>query len=223
MNKTISINISIRSIIFWLAIVLAILFFIDSCKRNFLGGIFGGGKTDTLRIVRDTVWVAVQGDTVYIPTPYSVTNTIYKPLYKTDTLEITEVLPTDTAAIIARYYQKAFYSDTISKSDTALRKYGYIVVNDSVHQNRITSRRVITDLKIPEVTNTVTLVKNRFVVYAGVDAMGTITSPLYAVGGSLSIKAVNGKMYSVSALSTKNGQIYYLASYKAPIRLKRNK
>ena len=221
MNK----QISIRTLLFYLAVIVAVLFFVDSCKRNFLGGLFGGAKTDTISVKSDTVWMVAQGDTVYVPKITTVTNThtIYKPFYRTDTLEISEVLPTDTAAILARFYDKAFYSDTVSNGDTVLRKYGYVVVNDSVHQNRITNRRLITNLKIPEVTNTVTLQRNKFVLYAGATVMGTPTSPLYAVGGDLSIKSVNGKMYSVGAVSTKTGEIYYLAGMKVPIRLRKQK
>jgi len=222
--KAMNRQISIRTLIFYAAIAVAILFFIDSCKRNFLGGLFGS-KTDTLKVKTDTVWVAIQGDTVYVPEVQTVThtNTFYKPIYRTDTLEISEVLPADTAAILSRFYQTAYYSDTISKRDTGLSKYGYIVVADSVSQNRITSRRLISNLKIPEVTNTITIQKNKIVLYAGVSAMGTLATPLYALGGDLSLKSRNGKIYTVGALTTKEGDMYYVAGFKVPIRLRKQK
>lgn len=189
-----------------------------------MGGLFGG-RTDTISVKTDTVWIAIQGDTVYVPQLQTITrhNTVYKPYYRTDTLETFEVLPADTAAIIARFYQTAFYSDTISSKDTTLRKYGYVIVNDSVHQNRITNRRLITNLKIPEVTNTVTLVKNKPVLYMGATVMGTPTAPLYAVGGDLSLKSVNGKIYTVGAMSTKTGAMYYVAGIKVPVRIRKSK
>lgn len=217
-------SIKLQTLLFWAAIIVAVLFFVDSCKRNFMGGLFGS-STDTISVKTDTVWMIAQGDTVYVPEVRTITNTntIYKPLYKTDTLETIEVLPADTAAIISRFYQKAFYSDTVSNTDSVLRRYGYVLVNDSVHQNRITYRRVITNLKIPEVTNTVTLQKNKIVIYVGASVMGTPTAPLYAVGGDLSMKSRNGKIYSVGAMSTKTGEMYYKAELKAPIRLRRNK
>ncbi len=222
MNK----QISIRTLIFWAAIIGFVLFFIDSCKRNFRGG-FLGSKTDTLSVRSDTVWAITESDTVYVPKPFTITNTrtntVYKPFYRTDTLEISEVLPTDTAAILARFYQKAFYQDTVSKKDTTLRKYGFVIVADSIHQNRITSRRVITSLKIPEVTNTITLVKSKPVVYMGATVMGTPASPVYAIGGDLSLKSVNGKMYSIGAMSTKQGAMYYTGSLRVPIRLRKNR
>jgi len=212
MNKTIS----IRTLIFYTAIVLAVFFFWSSCKGGF-GGIFGGGKTDTISVKSDTVWMVTEGDTMYVPEPYSVTNTntIHRTIYKTDTLEITEVLPTDTAAIIERFYQKVFYSDTQTN------KYGKIVIDDTIYKNRIASRRVITDIKVPEVTNTVTLLKKKNIVYIGASALGSLESPLYAVGGDLSLKTKTDRMYSVGAYTTKDGKVYYSAGYRVPIRFNR--
>jgi len=156
---------------------------------------------------------------MYVPQPYSVTNThtIQRTIYKTDTLEITEVLPTDTAAIIERFYQKVFYSDTQTN------KYGKIVIDDTIYKNRIASRRVVTDIKIPEVTNTVTLVKKKNIVYIGAGALGSLESPLYAVGGDLSLKTKTDRMYTVGAYTTKDGKVYYAANYKVPIRFKKRK
>lgn len=202
--------------IFWAVIIIAAFLLFKSCKGVF-GGIFGGGKADTISVKHDTVWAITQGDTVYQPRPYSVTNTntIYRTIYKTDTLESTEVLPADTAAIVNRFYQKVFYSDTQTN------KYGKIIIDDTVYRNRIASRRVITDLKVPEVTTTVTLNQKRNIVYIGASALGTIAAPLYAIGGDLSLKTKTDRMYTVGAYTTKDGQIYYLAGYKVPIRLKR--
>lgn len=210
MNKTIS----IRTLIFWAAIAVAVIMFVRQCKGFF------APKTEVIK--SDTVWIVAKSDTVYQPVPFTITNTrtntVYKPFYRTDTLEISEVLPADTPAIIARFYQKAFYSDTVSRNDTTLRKYGTVVVNDTVYQNRITSRRVLTNLKIPEVTNTV--VRNRRVVYFDVNVVGTPSEPLYAVGGGFSMKNLNDRIYSVGAFSNKEGQVYYIAGFKIPIRLR---
>jgi hypothetical protein len=213
MNK----SVSIRTLIFWTAIVLAVFFFLKSCGSGILGGLFGGGKADTISVRHDTVWVVTQGDTIYKPIPFSVTNTIYKPLYKTDTLEITEVLPTDTAAILSHFYQKVFYSDT------QVNKYGKIIIDDTVFKNRIASRRVITDLKIPEVTNTITLKQKRNVVYLGVGAMSSLEDFIYAVGGDVSLKTKTDKIYSVGAFATKEGKLYYQLGFKVPIHLIKQK
>jgi len=208
-------SITIRTLIFWTAIVLTVFFFLRSCGNGIFGGLFGGGKADTISQKRDTVWVTEKSDTVYKPVPDTITNTIYKPLYKTDTLEITEVLPTDTAAILSRYYQKVFYSDTQN------HKYGKILIEDTVTQNRISSRHIQTDFKIPEVTNTITLNQKTNVVYLGAGILSSMDELLFAVGGDVSLKTKSGQMYSVGAYTTIDGKVYYEVSFKAPIRLKR--
>lgn len=209
-------KITIRTLIFWAAVIIVAILFLKTCKTN-LGGLFGGGKTDTIRVKSDTVWMVAQGDTIYKPVPYTVTNTIHKTFYKTDTLETFEVQPTDTAKILETFYQKVFYTDTQNV------KYGKIIIDDTVYKNRIASRRVITDLKIPEVTNTVTVVQKRNVVYAGASVLSTLEAPITAIGGDLSLKTKTDKMYSVGAFATKEGKMYYSFGYKVPIRLIKRK
>jgi len=155
MNK----QITIKDLIFWFAIIAVIVLLVRSCG-NRLGGIFGS-KTDTVNVTRDTAIFYTVTDTQYIPQVTKITNTIYKPVYRTDTLEITEVLPTDTLAILARYNEKAFYSDK------QLVNGGSITIEDSLYQNRITSRRLIANIPSTTITNTITLKENRNVVYAG--------------------------------------------------------
>lgn len=210
MNKTVS----IRSLIFWGLVVLVIVLFIKGCGNTLFHGFFGT-KTDTLSVKVDTVWVIEKRDTMYIPVPQKITNTIYKPLYKTDTLEITEVLPTDTAAILARFYQKVFYSDTQKV------EYGTIIIGDTVYRNRIASRRLQTEFKLPNVNTTITVEKKRNVVYLGATLVGTPNSYLYAVGGDLSLKSKDDKIYTIGAFSTKGGDVYYQAGFKAPIRFRK--
>lgn len=211
MDKTIS----IRSLAFWGLLILVVLLLLKNCTNTLFNGFFGS-KTDTISTKVDTVWVIERGDTMYVPIPQKVTNTIYTPLYKTDTLEITEVLPADTAAILNRFYQKVFYSDTQSITD-----YGKIIIQDTVYRNRITARRLQTDFRIPNTNTTITIEKKRNVVYMGANVVGTPLAPLYAIGGDLSIKAKDDRIYSVGAFTTKNGTIYYQAGFKAPIRLRK--
>ena len=59
-------------------------------------------------------------------------------------------VPADTAAILADYFARVYYSDTTQT------KYGTVIIQDTVTQNRIAARRVITDFKIPEITKTST-------------------------------------------------------------------
>jgi len=197
---------------FLIIIICLLLIYLSRCNN------FGRNDTNIVGTKTDTMWILTQGDTTYIPVPHKVTNTIYTPLYKTDTLEITEVLPTDTAAIINKFFQKAYYSDT-----QQINKYGRIVINDTVYRNRILSRGLVTDIKVPEVTNTVTIEQKKNKVFIGASVIGTPTTPIYAVGGDLSLQDKTDKMYSLGAFSNVQGNVWYQAGLKVPIRLRKRK
>jgi len=211
MNK----QITIRGLIFWAAIILVIVLVARSCRYSF-GGLFGS-KTDTVKVVRDTAIFYTVTDTAYIPQVTKITNTIYKPLYKTDTLETYEVRiePADTAAIVARFNERAFYSDK------QLVAGGSITIEDSLYQNRITSRRLTTNLPTTTITNTITLKENRNVVYIGAGAIGNQNN--LSVGADLSLKTRNDNMYSAGAFISTKGDLQYQFMYKVPIRLKKRK
>lgn len=208
-------KLTVRDLIFWFAIIAVIILLARTCTPKF-GGLFGS-KTDTIRVVRDTVITINTTDTQYIPQVTTLTNTIYKPYYKTDTLETLEVRiePADTAAIVARFNERAFYSDK------QLVNGGSITIEDSLYQNRITNRRLITNIPTTTITNTITLKENRNVVYAGLGAIGNEKN--LSVGGDLSLKTRNDNMYSVGAFITKTGDLQYQFMYKVPIRLKKRK
>ena len=84
----------------------------------------------------------------------------------------------DTAAILTDYYAKVFYRDTV-KND-----YGHVIIEDSVTQNRIAARRVLTDFKIPEITKTITEKPKRFGVgvQAGYGVFNNKLTPYVGVG-----------------------------------------
>ena len=203
----------IQSYGFWILVIAIAILFIRSC--NLGCGLRRPSRSDTISIKRDTVWIHEGRDTIYQPIPLMVTNTIYKPLYKTDTIEITNVDPTDTAAILARFYQMVYYSDT------QVNKYGKIIIQDSITQNRIKNRRFITDMNIPEATNTITIRDKRVVGYFGASMIGSPITPLYAAGVDFSLKLRNDRIYTLGSYFTKDGIFYYTAGFKLPIRFRR--
>jgi hypothetical protein len=115
-------------------------------------------------VTKDTVYVHVKDSTNWyrpqitsiqggaIPDPTKV---------RVDTLtkfeKVVVYIPAniDTGVILADYYSKVFYSDTTKT------KYGNVIIKDTVTQNRISARQVITDFKIPEVTITKTITPKR--------------------------------------------------------------
>lgn len=198
---------------FWLLVILIAIILIRSCDCN--GG-SGRNTPDTISVVRDTTYVYEVTDTEYIPTPVYISKPVYVPQYKTDTLEISEVFPVDTAAILARYYQKVYYSDTQNT------KYGKVLIQDTVTQNRITSRRFLSELNIPVVKETITISQpKRTVLYLGFSGMGNPEQPFYSVGADFTLQGKNRKMYGIGVQLTKDNQIFYSFQYKLPIVLKR--
>lgn len=202
----------------WLVLFIGIIFLFRACGEGCR--IFNGSKrlNDTISVKIDTVFVQIKGDTVYVPELIGVSNTIYETRWKHDTLETFEVRidPADTAAILARFNQSAFYSDK-----RLVGNYGTITINDTLSQNRIVSRGVTTDLKIPEVTKTITVRDKRTVGYIGVSAMWSEGQPLHSLGLDFSLKLKSDYILGIGAKFTKSGQMYYEAQFKTPIRLKR--
>ncbi len=178
-------------IIFGLVILLFLTF---SCGKGGVKGFFCGGS-DTLSVKVDTITVIEKADTVYVPKIIGVINTIYKPVYKTDTLESFEVMiePADTAAILNRYYQQVYYSDT----QRILQ--GTVIINDTVMENRIRSRGLVTDLKVQTIKETVTITApKRVVVSYGFNYMARVNDPFYAGGISLGLKGKNDNHFILS-------------------------
>jgi len=122
---------------------------------------------------------------------------------------------TDTVRILQQFNEKAFYSDNQAVSG------GSVLIEDTVHQNRIISRKLTTNIPVTTITNTITLKENRNVVYFGVGAIGNQQS--LSVGGDLSLKTRNDNMYTAGAFISTNGGLQYQIMYRVPIRLKKRK
>lgn len=205
--------------IFWIAAIVILFFFLRSCGQGL--GIFKSKPrlNDTISVKIDTQYVEIKVDTLYVPEIIGVTNTIYQPKYIHDTVETLEVRidPADTAAILARFYERVAYEDIQPiQKDTFF--YGTVTIRDSVSENRIFSRRFITNLQIPEKTTTITLRDRRTVGYIGFSAIGNPNTPLYSVGADFSLKLKNDKIYGLGVQYTKDRVVYYQGQFKLPIR-----
>jgi hypothetical protein len=93
----------------------------------------------------DTVYVYVKDSTKWYKPEVVV---ITKPERVDSFIAYEKIYVTDTVEILNDYYSKVYYSDTTKT------KYGSVVIQDTVTQNRIAARRVFTDFKIPEITIT---------------------------------------------------------------------
>ena len=176
----------------------------------------GGTTVESVKI--DTVFVEVKQDTIYIPD----IDTVYRPgkapkaLEKWDTLYVEGFTEVDTATILRDYHSFYMYSDTLKN------KYGYVLVKDTISRNKILGRGVITDLLIPEVTKTITLIKPpRNQVYYGGGLFGSQKDALQGYEVNLSLKHKTDQIVELAWMQTFNGQGYAGIRYKRLLKLKK--
>jgi hypothetical protein len=113
------------------------------------------------------------------------------------TIKVVTHLPIDTAAVVADYFTKVAYSQTIE--DTNLRAY----ITDTLFNNRIVARNFSYQLLKPEkittITNTITVTeKPRAKVFAGF-GVGASTQGFAHFGPQITYLSKKDNMYHISA------------------------
>ena len=174
-------------------------------------GCVGGGEkptSDTV-IVHDTTWVQKDSLIYAKPLPAKI---IYDSLYlegKTEYLADTNytTLKMQFDNLVKLYTALAVYADSV-KLDTI----GYVVVTDSIRENRIIGRTWKYDYKIPYVTTTTTITntkgsKTQLYVGGGINTTQTLGLN-YAEAGVI-LKTKSDKLYGLKAGSDINGNISY--------------
>jgi hypothetical protein len=138
----------------------------------------------------DTIWLKKKDSIVYKPSK-SV-------MIPADTQAILRkhLTKVDTANILKDYFAKYAYRDSIK-----LDSLGYIYVSDTITENKIASRKVVKDYKIPIVIDSVKTIlppiyKNQ--VYVGFNIMGNKTNPVSYFGPSVILKTKTDKMYNIN-------------------------
>ena len=124
------IDIDIKSIL--IVILLGIILFLKNCQEP---QVKFETKTETKIEYKE---VEIEKE-VYVPEYYE------KIVTNLDTVLVNN--PIDTLEILKEFYSKFYYKDTIS-----LDTLGFIVINDTITQNRIMSRDFTSTLIIPEKT-----------------------------------------------------------------------
>ena len=122
----------IRNII--ILVLIAVIVWLTQCNRP--------DETPQRVLIKDSLvyvpeYVTFYGtDTIYqdVPLPYEVRDTIYE----FDTVEFYHI---DTANLILDYFYKRHYQDTIK-----LDSLGYVLIKDTIYNNRILTRNVIKNI-----------------------------------------------------------------------------
>lgn len=97
----------------------------------------------------------------------------------------------DTLAILADYYAKYYFVDTLS-FDTL----GYALVKDTVTQNKIASRSLEYQLNIPKITVEKTIYLNQREFYYGLGIAGNLRQ-LNSIGGEILYKTKKKQAYGL--------------------------
>ncbi|MDB9992666.1 hypothetical protein OAD97_00690 [bacterium] len=158
--------------------LVVIILWLQNCSGN------GGVTPITPTTITE---ISVKYDTIRETTPEYIPKWKTRVEVKIDTF----IQHIDTLSILADYYAKYYYKDTI-KVDTI----GYVVVVDSLTRNSIFSRNVVSNFTIPITTITHTKYINNREFYVGLKVQGR-TDQLNYVGGELLFKTRKDKAYSV--------------------------
>jgi len=172
---------------------------------------------DTVSVKHDTVWTEVKKDTQYIPKWDTIVHQLPVAFYVTDTLYLESLPVVDTLAILKDYFAKVVYNDTLHLFD------GYVLIKDTISQNRIAARQFIANFRIPHDSTTVILhqpKRNLFYIGAGVYGNNS-GSILKGVSTSLAYKSKNDYIYELSTSFIQYNKPLYEARFKLPIKLRK--
>ena len=191
----------------YMLIIAVLIVFVLLQNRGCVGG--GEKPTSDTLVVHDTTWVQKDSLIYAKPLPAKV---IYDSLYiegKTEYLADTNytILKMQFDNLVKLHTALAIYKDSV-KLDTI----GYVVVTDSIRENKITGRTWKYDYKIPYVTTTTTIIntkgsKTQLYVGGGVNTTQTLGLNYAEVG--VILKTKSDKIYGLKAGSDINGNISY--------------
>lgn len=206
------------TLIIALAIVIVVLSTCNSCKLNSyvkkIAELEAGAKPS---VKHDTFYhYDTVKTTVDNPIPYETVRTEYAIDWRFDTLYIEGVDTVYVDTLVGRYYATNKYSDT------ARVEHGYIVSEETVSRNKITSKTIKPFLTIPVITNTITQpLKQKGEFYLSIDAYGNKNRGLTGAGFSGMYNTPKSLAYELGAYFDSTSTINYKFSIKLPLFRKR--
>lgn len=135
-------------------------------------------------------------DTVYVPIE-TIKYIKGKDIYHEKIVEKTvfKTPDIDSMMIVADYFNKYLYQDTLILNDNL----GLIIVNDTIYQNKVLSRRYISVIDIPETkTNTYISPLPRYQLYYGLEMSINKQVLFSSVGIGLQLKNKQDHMLGIS-------------------------
>ena len=171
----------------------------------------GEARPNDTITVHDTSWQIHDSIVVRkVPVPYEVKVPIAsKPEMLPDTNYAN--LKRQYEALLQLYLTQKFYSDTLRIST-----YGYILVQDTVRENKLTNRRTRENYKIPIVKETKTITKYApptRSLYVGAGVMANNSLGVRGAEAGIIYKTKKDKLYQISTSINLDGTVMYGASY----------
>lgn len=179
-------------------LVLVILVLLKTC-----------GSGDEITTEKVVTKVEVRYDTLEVEKKVFVPK--IKTVVRTNTITDTVVLKSriDTLAILKDYYNKYVYQDTLK-----LDSLGYVVIMDTISQNKIFSRKFDSQILIPTTTITNDIYLNQSKFFGGV-SIGGNKSQINFLSGDLLYKSKKDNVYGVGLGVNQNlepiviGRVYW--------------
>lgn len=158
-------------------------------------------------------------DTVYIPVNKLVFTkpTIVKSISPTKKEVETRFLPDKEYEKLLQQYNslaELYLTQNIQKDSIPIDTYGFVKIIDTISENYVKGRRTEFQLKIPEITKTVTIIpekKREF--YFGGELQSTEVIKFNQVSSKLLYKTKKDKIYGLSLGIGNNREINYGLSY----------
>ena len=197
-----TIKYSLPSLIVALAMIVFFLFFLKGC--------FQAKPQPIITVQRDTQYI--QQPPVIIPQyqPVVIKSEAPNPViipqqYKEPTSDINE-LKQQIKDLADQFYAVNHYKDSLQLKDSAGNRVGVVNMEDAVSQNEIQSRNPSNSLRLPVITNTITIdhpyeAKNRL--YLGGGVLGNRIDLLTAIKAGLILKNKKDNIIEVNATVNK--------------------
>lgn len=182
-----------------------------------------GGTGQTVETKIDTVYKEVKGDSVFIPVvrEHYIRGKAPKAFEKWDTLYLPEITEANCDSILNEYASFNLYSNVMDIKDDS-SNYGTVTIDDTVTRNKIVGRGVKYDLRIPEITKTITLTQpRRNQIYAGAGLWGNENDFLAGYEVNLSLKTKQDRIVGIGYQQIFNGGHYYKVEYRHKISFRK--
>ena len=179
-----------------IVVLVVFLLFQRGCSSN------SGGVEPKIITKVETKWDTITINKIeYVPKWVEKIVTIYE----NDTIVINT--PIDTLEVLKEYYAKNVYVDKI-----ILDSLGIVTITDTISQNKIFSRSIVSDILIPTTTITSDIYINNREFYWGLNVAGR-SSQINYLGGGLLYKSKRKNIYGLGVGVNENFQPIISGSY----------